>query len=854
MASMWHEKTVEEVMAELESSGSGLTDEEAAQRLARYGPNELPGPRRRSPVILFLSQFTDFMILVLIGAALVSGVMGETADTVVILVIVILNAVIGFIQEYRAERAMEALRGMAAPMATVVRAGVARTIPASLLVPGDVVRLAAGDIAPADIRLAVAAQVTMEEAALTGESLPTEKTTAPLPDAALPLGDRINICYKGTVCTRGRGEGVVVATGLATELGKIATLLGAQEEGTTPLQRRLAAFGRKLTVAILTVCAIVFFAGFFRGDDPLVIFLTAVSLAVAAIPEALPAVVTVSLALGARALVKANSLVKKLPAVETLGSVTYVCTDKTGTLTVNRMSVEEVVVVEPGKEELFFAAMALCNDAAVDGAGKPVGDPTEVALALRAAEHGQVRGELERDHPRVAELPFEAERKLMTTFHPWEGGFVSFTKGAPEVVLGRSGIEEPLAEEAARRHDRLADDGLRVMGFAMRRFEKLPLSLPEAEAGDLVFLGLAGMLDPPRSEAREAVRRCREAGITPVMITGDHPLTARAIARRLGILTDAGDGVVTGRELAAFAPEEFAARVRDIRVYARVAPEQKLRIVEALQNLGEFVAMTGDGVNDAPALKRADIGIAMGITGTDVAKEAAHLVLLDDNFATIVAAVAEGRRIYDNIRKFIRYLLTTNSGEVIAVACAPFVGLPVPLTPIQILWVNLMTDSLPALALSLEPAEGEVMARPPRPPRESIFAHGLGRHVVWVGLLIGALVLLVEGAWLRSSDRHWQTMAFTVLCFTQLFHVLAIRSERHSLFTIGLLSNRPLLGAVTLSALLQLAIIYLPPCNPLFGTVPLTAGELAAAIGISSLVFVAVEMEKFVQRRRQPVA
>ncbi len=896
----WHQKSIENIIDELHSSPHGLSGDEARKRLEKYGLNVLKEKKKKTPFMMFLDQFKDFMILVLIAAAIISGIIGELSDTIAIVVIVILNAVIGFIQEYRAEKAMAALKKMAAPTATVIREGKPADISASELVPGDIVLLDAGKIVPADMRLIEVAQLKVEEAALTGESIPVEKHIKSLHDEMLPLGDRKNMTYKGTIVSYGRGTGIIVATGMETELGKIATMLQEEKEVKTPLQKRLASFGQKLAFAVLAICAIVFGIGIFRGEPPMLMLLTAISLAVAAIPEALPAVITISLALGAKKMVRQNALIRKLPAVETLGSVTYICSDKTGTLTLNQMTVEEIYIdgkivksemLKVKSEETekllhltsqlstFFTALALSNDAQRDAGGNVIGDPTEIALYNIAGEKGFDKKELEERFPRVTEIPFDSDRKCMTTIHKIpptpplvkEGGgdydrplekegmekFISFTKGAIEVLIekahyiltseGSKNIDE---DEILRISERMAADGLRVLGIAMRKWDKLPDDIsPENVETGLTILGFVGMMDPPREEAKEAVTLCKTAGIKPVMITGDHPLTAKAIARRLGMLEGDSTAIITGKKLAELSMEEFEEKVEKIKVYARVAPEQKLKIIKALQDKGQFVAMTGDGVNDAPALKRADIGVAMGITGTDVAKEASDMVLLDDNFATIVKAVKEGRKIYDNIRKFVKYLLTTNSGEIWTLFLAPLIGLPIPLLPIHILWINLMTDGLPALALSAEPAEGDVMSRSPRHPKESIFAHGLGLHAIWVGLLMAGIALFMQAWSIKTGHFHWQTMVFTVLCLTQLGHVLAIRSEKESLFKIGLFSNKYLLGAVLFTIALQLATIYVPFLNPIFKTMPLDLNELLITLGMASIVFFAVEVEKWWKRR-----
>lgn len=867
----WHIKTIDKIFEEFKTSPEGISSQEASVRLLKYGRNELQEMKKKTAFVMFLDQFKDFMIIVLIAAAVISGIIGEPSDTIAIVVIVVLNAVIGFIQEYRAEKAMEALKKLAGFTANVIRDRAHASIPASELVPGDMVILEAGKVVPADMRISEAANLTVEEAALTGESIPVEKHIDALKEEAMPLGDRNNMVYKGTVISYGRGTGIVVTTGMNTELGKIASMLQEEKEVKTPLQKRLAVFGKKIAFVVLAICIVVFGIGLLRGEPPILMLLTAISLAVAAIPEALPAVITISLALGAKKLVKQNALIRKLPAVETLGSVTYICSDKTGTLTLNKMTVEELYIggdiiktseLKAGEagilSEPLMTALALSNDAQMNAEGMLLGDPTETALYDIATKYDFNKKELEKKFPRVAEIPFDSVRKCMTTFHKWENGYVSFTKGAVDMLLEKSkniftstGLKSINITQFREVNDRMAADGLRVLCVTMRKWDKVPENIsPENVETELTVLGLVGMMDPPREEAKQAVATCKTAGIIPVMITGDHPLTAKTIAKRLGIIDDDSRAIITGIELEKLSLDEFEDRVEHIRVYARVAPEQKLKIVKALQDKGQFVAMTGDGVNDAPALKRADIGVAMGITGTDVSKEASHMILLDDNFATIVKAVKEGRKIYDNIRKFIKYLLTTNSGEILTLFLAPIVGLPIPLLPIHILWINLVTDGLPALALSVEPAEDDVMSRPPRHPKESIFANGLGVFALLVGFLMACIVLFVQAWFIKTSHANWQTMVFTVLCLSQLGNVLAIRSEKESLFKTGLLSNKYLLGAVVLTFLLQMATIYIPVLNPIFKTQPLTFNELLLTIAFSSVVFFAVEIEKFIRRKK----
>ena len=864
----WYQLDISGLLKGLGTTASGLAEGEAAARLAEYGPNSLKEKPKRSALAMFLSQFGDFMILVLIAAALVSGLIGELLDSAIILAIVLLNAAMGFAQEYRAQKAMEALKKMAAPAAVVVRDGIPAAVPASGLVPGDLVLLEAGSVVPADLRITECAALKTDEAALTGESVPVEKTSSAMPGTGLPLGDRRNMAYSGTSVTYGRARGLVTATGMRTELGRIAGLLQDEEEVQTPLQRRMAAFGRKLAWIILGICAVVFLAGLLRGEDPALMFLTAVSLAVAAIPEALPAVMSIALALGAARMVRQQALIRRLPAVETLGSITYICSDKTGTLTQNRMQAAQVFIggklldadgpVPPELQSHWaslLTAAALNNDSR-RGPGGWSGDPTETALCALAERGGPGKLELDARYPRTAELPFDSERKAMTTFHAGslsgEGRFFSVTKGAAENLL-ESSVRGPGMDggnEAARRAaEGMAARGLRVLGFASREWDSVPASpTPETAEHALTFIGLVGLEDPPREEAKAAVAECAAAGIVPVMITGDHPVTAISIAARLGIAEPGGTSMLTGRELEGMSEAELMDRVETTRVYARVALEQKLRILKALQRKGQFAAMTGDGVNDAPALKRADIGVAMGITGTDVSKEAAHMILLDDNFATIVRAVREGRRIYENIRRFIRYILTCNSAEIWTISLAPFLGMPIPLLPIQILWINLVTDGLPGLAMTSEPAEADVMRRPPRPPGESLFSGGMGTQIIWAGLLMGAVCLGTQYWGLATGREHWRTMVFTVLCLSQLGQALAIRSEKRTLWELGLLTNGPLLGSVALTVALQLAVIYFPPCNRLFTTAPLTLKELALTLALSSAVYCALEAEKLLGR------
>ncbi len=865
----WHLLTTEAVLEKLGTGKNGLSSTEAKDRLARYGQNLLKEAPKKSPFLLFLKQFTDVLVLILIAAAFISASTGDVTDTIVIIFIVFLNATIGFTQEYRAERAMDALKKLEAPFVTAIRNGLHTRIPSQDIVIGDIIELSAGEKVSADLRLIESFNLNAEEAALTGESLPVEKNTKPM-EGTTALADRKNMSFMGTIITYGRGIGVVTATGMDTELGKIAHLIQEAKDKKTPIQERLERMGKWLAVAALLLCAVIFTAGVLRGEPMQLMLLTAISLAVAAIPESLPAVITIVLALGAYRMVKANALIRKLPSVETLGSVTTICSDKTGTLTLNRMSAELIYTIDGLEKEWniddritgkLLHAMVLCNDAAIES-GKRIGDPMEIALLQAGIETGITKEDALRDYPRVNELPFDSSRKRMSTIHKTpENKYIAFVKGAVDslleispYILTDSGVKEMGnvdKEQMLIYNDEMASKGVRVLAFAYRDIKK-EMQPDEAE-NELVFIGLVGLKDPPRDEAREAVLQCKDAGIRPVMITGDHPATAAAIARDVEILSG-NERVMTGKELNEISDEEFRNIVEMVSVYARVQPEDKVRIVNILREKGHIVAMTGDGVNDAPALKGANIGVAMGITGTDVSKEASDMILLDDNFATIVKAIKEGRIIYDNIRKFIRYMLSTNSGEVLTMFFAILLGMPLPLLPIQILWVNLVTDSLPALALGLEPAERDVMKRQPRDPKESIFARGMWQQIIWVGSLMAAGIIFIMWYEMRNSDvRHMQSMAFFTLAMFQMFNVMAIRSERESLFRIGLFSNAKLLGAVLLTFALQLLITYLPPFQKIFKTTSLSLFELSLCLAVSFTVFIAVEAEKAFIRRRERI-
>lgn len=863
----WYTLEKEAVEKELSTSLSkGLDDKEAAERLERYGYNEIEQKKRKTIFQMYVDQFKDFMIIILIIAAVISGLLGELTDAVVILMIVVLNAVLGVVQENKAEESLAALKRMSAPSAKVLRNGRHDIIPARMLVPGDVVILETGDLVPADIRITKALNLKVQEAALTGESVPVEKDESPLSMKNVPLGDRVNMGYSGSLVTYGRGEGIVVGTGMDTEVGKIAKMIQSVGEVETPLKKKLQALGKVLGIAALAICAVIFIVGVAYGKEIFEMFLTSVSLAVAAIPEGLPAIATIVLAIGVQRMVKRNAIVRRLPSVETLGSATVICSDKTGTLTLNKMTVERLFYnsrvysankdIEPldsGEHlRLLVTTGVLCNDSKLKETDEGIialGDPTETALVDLGLKVGINKEQLEAGQPRVDEVPFDSKRKLMTTVHALENCYRVYTKGAVEELLKISDsilldgkvvkLEQQHRDTILKTNEEMARDALRVLGMAYKDIRDLSRGSGEqAYENGLTFIGMMGMIDPPRPEAKEAVALCKRAGIKPVMITGDHSVTAVAIARDLGILTE-GEEAVTGAQLEDISDRDLVDRVDHISVYARVSPEHKVRIVKAWQARGQIVAMTGDGVNDAPALKIADIGAAMGIVGTDVSKEASDMVLTDDNFATVVAAVEEGRVIFANILKAIQFLLSCNVGEILTLFVATMLNWHEPLLPIHILWVNLVTDSLPALALGVDPAEKNIMDRKPRNPEKNIFDKGMITRIIYQGIMVGTLTLAAFVFGSQRSLEAGRTMAFTVLALSQLAHAFNVRSNRQSVFKMGLLSNRYLLGAVTLSALLVFAVLEVPLLASVFKVTALSAAEWKM-VGILSLAPVVV--------------
>lgn len=928
--SSWHTVAIDKTLQQLSSNkDAGLSSQQVSERLQQYGPNELEEIAGRSPWSIFVDQFTNIMLLMLMGVAVISGFLDIKSNTfpkdaIAIFAIVVLNGILGYFQEQSAEKALAALKNLASPLVRVLRDGKTSEIAAKELVPGDVMLLEAGVKIAADGRLLEASNLQVRESALTGEALAvTKQANLELPEDA-SLGDRLNLIFQGTEVVQGRAKAIVTNTAMQTELGKIAAMLQSVESEPTPLQQRMSQLGNVLVSGALGLVAVVVIGGMIRFGNNGIGFDTSrfeellevsLSMAVAVVPEGLAAVVTVTLALGTRRMVKRNALIRKLPAVETLGSVTTICSDKTGTLTQNKMVVQllstgdyTVAVAGEGyapigdftdrhtsaqinnleeypELESLLIACAVCNDAVLqheEQEWKILGDPTEGALLSLAGKAGIYKEKQSQLLQRTAEFPFSSERKRMSVIcevpgqsghsgFPAEKGqqsnYLMLTKGSPELTLERcKGIivgdrVEPLTQEMRDRilveNNNMASAGLRVLGFGYKLWENVPPSgSEETSEQEMIWLGLVSMLDAPRPEVREAVVKCREAGIRVVMITGDHQLTAKAIAYDLGIATE-GDRVLTGQELEKLTQEELKLQVKQVSVYARVSPEHKLRIVQALQSLGEFVAMTGDGVNDAPALKQADIGIAMGITGTDVSKEASDMVLLDDNFATIVAAAEEGRVVYTNIRRFIKYILGSNIGEVLTIAAAPLMGLGgVPLTPLQILWMNLVTDGVPALALAVEPAEPNVMKKPPFSPRESIFARGLGSYMVRIGIIFAILTIAMmswaygytHAANYQGNRDTWKTMVFTTLCLAQMGHAIAIRSNTQLTIELNPFTNIFVWGAVVVTTGLQLMLIYVPPLRAFFGTHYLSPFELLVCFGFSALMFVWIEMEKLFVR------
>ena len=860
----FHNDDVKDVLDTLSTNQkSGLTSEEVSTRQAKYGPNKLREKKKKTTLQRFMDQFKDVMILILIAAAIVSFVVicveknwGELFEPGLIVLIVILNAIMGVYQEGKAEKALDALKNLSAPHARVIRDGEEKIIEAADLVPGDIIRLEAGDFIPADARLLHSVSLKSEESALTGESVPSEKDATAAVEEKAPLGDRHNMVFSGCSVTYGTATAVVTATGMDTEMGKIANLLEGEEDGQTPLQQKLAQLGKYLGIVALAACAIIFAVGLVNKLDPLHMFMTAVSLAVSAIPEGLPAIVTIVLSIGVQRMVKKNALIRRLPAVETLGGASVICSDKTGTLTQNRMTLTKAYV--DGAEDLEGICNAnseaiqkllmygtLCCDGSVVFHGteeQHIGDPTETAIVLAAHKNGMPKDDLNKKHPRLAEIPFDSDRKLMSTVNLIDDKKIVIVKGAFDVMMTRCVAGN--LDAAKKFTESMSEDALRVLAVAYKEIDTIPENPTSEELENgLTFMGLVGMIDPPRPEAKDAVALCRRAGIKPVMITGDHVVTASAIARELGILEE-GDRAITGAELDAMTDTELDAQVENISVYARVSPENKIRIVKAWQRKGQVVSMTGDGVNDAPALKAADIGCAMGITGTDVAKGAADMTLTDDNFATIVDAVREGRGIYANIRKVVGFLLGTNIGEVLTVFFAMILWHKTPLLSMQLLWINLVTDSLPAIALGMEDVESDVMDRKPKPKKEGIFAHGLGIRVVLQGCMFAALTLIgfLLGEKAHGTVEGGQTLAFMVLALSQIVQAYNMRSE-HSLFHIGPFTNKTL-NLAALTSTLLVALVLFTPLSTIFGLVILPWKMYLIGLGLILVPFVVMEISK----------
>lgn len=867
----WYEKSIEQVAEMLKLDlGTGLSVEEVEERKKKFGLNRLTHKRVRTWFEMFISQFKDVLVIILIAAAVIAAVLGEVSDAIIIFAVIMVNAILGTAQESKAEKSLEALKNLSSPNAKVKRDGRIQVISVQDLVPGDVIYFEAGDFVPADARIIEAVNLKIEESSLTGESVPVEKK-ADVIEGDLALGDRLNTVFSSTVVTYGRGSAIVTDTGMNTEVGKIASML-VEEDDKTPLQEKLAETGKWLGFGAIAICVLIFVIGMLQGRDLFEMFFIAVSLAVAAIPEGLPAVVTIVLAMGVQRLVKKNAIIRKLPAVETLGSASVICSDKTGTLTQNKMTVQQIVSLEKSWNaennmpedkdiEVILETSALCNDSRLEkmeDEWKGIGDPTETALIVAAANAGIIKKDAESKKPRIAEIPFDSERKLMTTIHKLDEGFRIMVKGAPDVLLERCAfilkggqfikLDERYLQEVETKNAQMADKAFRVLAVAFKDVTQIPDVInPDNVEKELCFAGLIGMIDPPRDEAKESVKLCQRAGIRPIMITGDHKATAVAIASELGILRK-DDRAITGAELSKLSKDEFSRQVENYSVYARVSPEHKVRIVEAWLNKGHVVAMTGDGVNDAPALKRASIGAAMGITGTDVAKGAADIVLTDDNFATIVSAVREGRGIFDNIRKAIQYLLATNIAEILVLFVAIVLNWDSPLLAIHILWVNLVTDSFPALALGVEPIGKNVMDRPPRKAGKSIFAEGLGITILFQGIMIASIVLAVFTYGRMYDIATARTMAFFTLSFCQLVQAFNVRSARSLIAEVGLFTNKYMLLAAGVSALLQVIIITTPSLRDIFKLTMLDINQWTV-VGVASILpFVIMEAIKLIRK------
>lgn len=845
----WYKMSVEDSLDQLESSRNGIAEADVSKRLEQYGHNQLATSEKTKWWLILLAQFKDIMIIILIGAAIVSFVVGEHTDAYVILAIIIGNAILGYTQEFNAEKSIQALKKMSAQHAIVIRGGKNIEIEVADLVPGDIILLSAGDVVPADARLLEVNGLMAEEAALTGESEPVSKITEALKDDGLMAGDKVNMVYKGTVISKGNGKAVVTSTGMDTEMGKIAKMLDAEGQK-TPLQIRLAKFSKVLAIVVILICAVVFGLGLLRGEPVLKMFLTALSLAVAALPEALPAVITIALAKGAARMVKHNALIRKLPAVETLGSVTYICSDKTGTLTKNQMTVTHI---EPhdGMEELLLHSMMLNNELNKNDDGDLLGDPTEIGLVNHVVEKGGDYESSLKKYPIKEVLPFDSDRMMMSSLHQNGDEWLLLVKGAPGKVADALTTDQN-TDQWLELNRKWAADGLRVLFFAYKEIKNLPTELDPGIETDLKMLGVVGMIDPPREEVIDAIKTCKEAGIKVVMITGDQKVTAKAIARDLAIINE-NDGVITGAELAEMSDSELSQHILTTNVYARVSPEQKVNIVNALQDKEQFVSMTGDGVNDAPSLKQANIGVAMGVTGTDVAKEAAHMILLDDNFATIIKAIKEGRRIYDNIKKFVLYVLACNIGEILTILIAPMLGLPLPLLPIHILWINLVTDGLPGIAMASEPAEKDIMKRAPIPPNENLFARGMLYHLLFTGVVLAVTALSIQ-YW--ANEQGWsigvqQTIVFDVLCFSQLMNALSVRSAVKPVWSIPLFENPLMIISILGTLGLQFVITYVPFLQNIFKTETLDIYTWIPASIAVICSLVVIELFKYLYYRKK---